>query len=112
MGQYILIQDTSVWFWGGDGSYPCHNNDLSLEKEPIKKPNFDDLILFGRGRLVNMEIDVSFGTYNFMKTEYKKIINLKFELLILWSNVNFNTKLDAKNSCVAALLNPNQSQKL
>ena len=67
-----------------------------------------------RGLSVNLEIDVFFGTYNFMKTEYKKTINLKFEeLLILWSNVNLNTKLDVENSCVAAdLLNLNKSVKL
>ena len=66
--------------------------------------------LLGRGRSVTSEIEVFFETYNFVKTEYKKIINLKFEeLLILWSNVNFNTKLDVENSCVAAdLLNPNK----
>ena len=39
-GQYILFQPVwcfgsisrySVWFFDGDGSYFCHNNDLSLE---------------------------------------------------------------------------------
>ena len=68
----------------------------------------------GRGRSVTSEIEVFFETYNFVKTEYKKIINLKFEeLLILWSNVNFNTILDVEKSSVAAdLLNPNKTEKL
>ena len=71
------------------------------------------MVFLGRYQ-VNLEIDVFFGTYNFMKTEYKKITNLKFEeLLILWSNVNFNTKLEVENSCVAAdLLNPNKTEKI
>ena len=70
------------------------------------------MILHGSDSPVNLEIDVFFGAHNFMKTEYKKIINLKFEkLLTLWSNVNFNTKLEVENSCVAADLLPKQNWK-